>query len=106
MEIPSDNIRINKSRTVQDRAKVGDKKSVTQSEGGTSATNGSEQIAISSKAKDIQKATEAVNVAPDIRVEKVDKIKDQIANGNYRVSSEQLAEKVLENIITESKFLG
>jgi negative regulator of flagellin synthesis FlgM len=106
MEIPGDSIRVNKNRTVQDRAKVGDKKAVTQSGGGASSTSGSEQIAISSKAKDIQKATEVANAAPDIRTEKVAQIKAKIEGGNYRVSSEQLAEKVLENIITESKFLG
>jgi len=105
MEIPGNDFRI-KSKTIQDRVKVGDKTAATKSQGGTSSTGGTEQIAISSKAKDIQKATEAVNTAPDIRVEKVDRIKDQIANGDYRVSSEQLAEKVLENIIKESKFLG
>jgi negative regulator of flagellin synthesis FlgM len=105
MEIPGNDFRI-KSKTVQDRVKVGDNKAATKSQGGASSTSGTEQIAISSKAKDIQKATEAVSTAPDIRTEKVERIKNEIAKGDYRVSSEDLAEKVLENIITESKFLG
>lgn len=105
MEIPGNDFRI-KSKIIQDRVKVGDKGSVAKSQGGASPTGGSEQIAISSKAKDIQKATEAVNTAPDVRTEKVERIKNEIAKGSYRVSTEDLAEKVLENIITESKFLG
>ena len=105
MEIPGSNFRI-KGKAVQDRIKVGDKKSVAQNQSGASSTSGTEQIAISSKAKDIQKATEVVNAAPDIRTEKVERIKNEIAKGDYHVSSEDLAEKVLENIITESKFLG
>ena len=105
MEIPGNDFRI-KGKTVQDRMKVGDKTAKSMSLGGTSSTSGTEQIAISSNGKDIQKATEAVNAAPDIRIEKVDRIKEQIANGSYSVSSEQLAEKILENIITESNFLG
>jgi negative regulator of flagellin synthesis FlgM len=105
MEIPGNNYRV-KGKTIQDRIKVGDKTPTTKSPGGTSSTGGVEQIAISSKAKDIQKATEAVNAAPDIRIEKVEHIKDQIANGSYRVSSEQISEKILENIIKESNFLG
>jgi negative regulator of flagellin synthesis FlgM len=105
MEIPGNDFRI-KSKTIQDRVKVGDSNSVTKSQGGASSTSGTEQIAISSKAKDIQKATEVVAAAPDIRTEKVERIKNEIAQGEYRVSSEDLAEKVLENIITESKFLG
>ena len=105
MEIPGNNFRT-KGKTIQDRVNVGGKAASTKSQGGTSSTGGTEQIAISSKAKDIQKATEAVNTAPDIRIEKVDRIKEQITNGTYSVSSEQLAEKILENIITESNFLG
>ena len=105
MEIPGNNYRI-KGKTIQDRIKVDDKTASTKSQNDTSSTGGAEHIAISSKAKDIQKVTEAVNASPDIRIEKVDRIKEQISNGTYSVSSEQLAEKILENIITESKFLG
>ena len=105
MEILGNNYRV-KGKTVQDRIKVDGKTDISKSLGGTSSTGGAEHIDISSKAKDIQKATEAVNAAPDIRIEKVDRIKEQIANGSYSVSSEQLAEKILENIITESNFLG
>ena len=105
MEIPGNDFRI-KSKIIQDRVKVGDKSSVSKSQGGASSTSGTEQIAISSKAKDIQKATEVANAAPDIRTEKVERIKNEIAKGDYRVSSEDLAEKVLENIFTEAKFLG
>jgi negative regulator of flagellin synthesis FlgM len=105
MEIPGNDFRI-KGKTIQDRIKTGDKTTNTKSQGGTSSTGATEQIAISPKAKDIQKATEAVNAAPDIRIEKVDQIREQISNGSYSVSSEQLAEKILENLITESKFLG
>ncbi len=105
MEIPGNDFRI-KSKVIQDRIKVGDKQSVAKSGGGASSTPGTEQIAISSKAKDIQKATEVVSASPDIRTEKVERIKNEIAKGEYRISSDDLAEKVLENIITESKFLG
>ena len=105
MEIPGNNYRV-KGKTIQDRIKVGDKTDTSKSLGGTSSTGGTEHIDISSKAKDIQKATESINTAPDIRIEKVGRVKEQIANGSYSVSSEQLAEKILENIITESKFFG
>jgi negative regulator of flagellin synthesis FlgM len=104
MEIPGNNYRV-KGKTIQDRIKVEDKTDTSKSLGGTSSTRGAEHIDISSKAKDIQKANESINAAPDIRIEKVDQIKDQIKNGSYNVSGEQLAEKILKNIITESKFL-
>ena len=105
MEIPGNDFRI-KSKTIQDRVKAGDKITTAKSPSGISSSNGTEQVAISSKAKDIQQATKVVNATPDIRIEKVDQIKEQIKNGNYHISSDQLAEKVLKNIIDESKFLG
>ena len=104
MEISGNDFRI-KGKTIQNRIK-GDKIGTSKSLGGTSSTSSTEQIAISSNGKDIQRATEAVKASPDIRIEKVDRIKEQIANGSYSVSSEQLAKKILENIITESKLLG
>ncbi|MZG29888.1 MAG: flagellar biosynthesis anti-sigma factor FlgM [Nitrospinae bacterium] len=104
MEIPGNDFRI-KGKTIQDRVKVGDKSATTKSQGAASPASGSEQIAISSKAKDIQKVTEAVNTAPEIRTDKVERIKNQIADGSYSVPTDQIAEKVLENIISESKFL-
>jgi negative regulator of flagellin synthesis FlgM len=105
MEIPGNDFRI-KSKTIQDRVKAGDKITTAKSPSGISSYNGTEQVAISPKAKDIQKATNVVNATPDIRIEKVEQIKDQISSGNYHISSDQLAEKVLQNIINESKFLG
>jgi negative regulator of flagellin synthesis FlgM len=105
MEIPGNNYRV-KGKTIQDRIKVDDKTASIKSQTDTSSTGRAEHIAISSKAKDIQKATEAVNASPDIRIEKVNQIKEQIANGTYTVSNDQIAEKILENIITESEFSG
>ena len=105
MEIPGNDFRI-KSKAIQDRVKAGDKITSAKSPGGVSSSNPTEQVAISPKAQDIQKATKVVNATPDIRSEKVDRIKDQVTSGNYHISSDQLAEKVLQNIITESEFLG
>jgi negative regulator of flagellin synthesis FlgM len=105
MEIPSNNIRI-KSKSIQNQVKSEGKTTTSNTQAKFSSTGSTEQVAISSKAKDIQQATKAVNDTPDIRVEKVERIKENIANGNYHVSSDELAEKVLKNMITESEFLG
>ena len=105
MEIPGNDFRI-KNKAIQNRVKSGDKSSSASLKGDVSSSSGSEQVAISSKAKEIQQVTNAVNATPDIRIAKVEKIKDQLANGNYHISSDKLAEKVLQSIITESEFLG
>ena len=105
MEIPSNNIRI-KSKSIQNQVKSKGKTTTSNTQAKFSSTGSTEQVAISSKAKDIQQATKAVNDTPDIRVEKVERIKVKIANGNDHVSSDELAEKGLKNMITESEFLG
>ena len=108
MEIPGNEFRV-KSKAVQSRNKVAGKESAkTQASGESSSTKGAqgaEQIALSSKAKDIQKAHEAVRNSSDIRVDKVERVKVEIAEGRFHVNSDKLAEKILKDVITESKFL-
>ena len=109
MEIPGNEFRV-KSKAVQSRTKVTGKESAkTQASGGSSSTKGAqgaEQIALSSKAKDIQKAHEAVKNSSDIRVDKVERVKVEIAEGRFHINSDKLAEKILKDIITESKFIS
>ncbi len=80
--------------------------SQSSSSGQTSGqTSTSEQIVLSSKAKGIQQAQEVVKNSPDVRTEKVNRIKKEIAEGSFSVDSDALAEKILKDIITESAFL-
>ncbi len=106
MEIPGNDIRI-KNKTVQDRVDVAGKKAANQKPEASSAdsASGGEQIALSPKAKGIQKALETVQASPDIRSEKVAEIKSQIASNTYQIDSDALAEKILREIITESQFI-
>jgi negative regulator of flagellin synthesis FlgM len=113
MEIPGNELRI-KNKLVQDKSRVNDKASA-KTDGGNADSSGkssavgsgsSEQIALSSKAREIQKASELAKSAPDIRVDKVERIKQAIADGSFRVDSKDLAGKMLRDVLTESKFLG
>ena len=55
-----------------------------------------DQVQISSMGLNIQAAKAAVKSAEDIRFDKVNPIKEAIANGTYNVSAESFAEKLLE----------
>ncbi|PIQ96525.1 MAG: flagellar biosynthesis anti-sigma factor FlgM [Nitrospinae bacterium CG11_big_fil_rev_8_21_14_0_20_56_8] len=106
MEIPGNEFRI-KNKTIQDRVKVGGNPGVKKTEDvSTGKTGGTENVNVSSQAKDIQAALQAARSAPDIRVEKVERIKQLIAQGKFHVDSRDLAEKILKDIISESKFPG
>lgn len=56
----------------------------------------SDQISISSFGKDMQVAKAALASTPDIREDVTSKLKEQINNGTYSVSTESFAEKLLE----------
>jgi negative regulator of flagellin synthesis FlgM len=107
MEIPSNEFRL-KNKIIQDRAKVSSKESSGKgesSESSSKAGGSSEQIVLSSKAKDIQRAQEAVRAAPDIRTDKVNRIKQELSDGTYKVNTRDVAEKMLKNILNDAKFL-
>lgn len=52
-----------------------------------------EKVDISLKSKEVQDAKKIVDRASDIRWEKVEEIKAQIASGNYKVDAEAIADK-------------
>ncbi len=68
--------------------------------------SGNEFRVIGIKSKDIQKARRVAHNASAIRGDKVEQVKLAIADGSFHVDSRDLAEKVLKEVITESKFLG
>jgi negative regulator of flagellin synthesis FlgM len=104
MEIPGNDLKV-KGKIIQDRVKVTGEKSSKAGASGAKGAQAGENIALSSQAKDIQKSHEAVKTSSDIRVDKVDRIKSAIADGSFYVDSHELAEKILKDVITESKFI-
>lgn len=106
MEIPSNEFRKIGQQKVASKpsAKKGGSTPPVSSQSGKQSP-ATERINVSAKAKDIQRAQEVVKSAPDIRVEKVEKIKKAIAEGRFKVDSDKLAGKILEDIIKESAFL-
>ena len=61
----------------------------------------SDKVSLSKESKDIQLAKEAVATEPDIRSEKVDPIKQKIAEGTYEVNAEKVAEGLIGTHISE-----
>ena len=61
-----------------------------------------DRVEISQLGKDIQVAKQAVAQAPEIRQDKVDALKQSIASGNYNISAEEIADKMINNYFNES----
>ena len=67
---------------------------------GGSTASYSDKLEISRTAKDYQTAKEAVSRASEVREDKVAQIKAAMEAGTYRVSAQEVAGKMLENIAT------
>ena len=60
-----------------------------------------EKVDLSTKAKDIQQAQNALNNLPDVREEKVQEIKVQVEKGTYKVNAEEIADKMVKESIVD-----
>lgn len=61
----------------------------------TAKTGSTDKVEISNFGKELQVAKQAVASAPDIRTDKAEQLKEQMVNGSYNVSIEELTEKFL-----------
>ena len=66
------------------------------------APDTSDQVRISTRAKEFQRAYELVAQAPDIRTEKVAKLQEAISTGTYNVRGEQVADKLITHTILDA----
>jgi negative regulator of flagellin synthesis FlgM len=57
----------------------------------------SDSVEISDRSRELARARQAVDAAPDVRADKVAAIKKRIEDGTYSVSPELLARKLMEN---------
>lgn len=56
-----------------------------------------DQLDISSNARDFQIAMEEVKKQPDVREEKVARIKRQIESGTYEIDAKKIADKMMQD---------
>jgi negative regulator of flagellin synthesis FlgM len=64
--------------------------------GRKSPASGGAQVTISERAQLMNRASEAAHSAPDVRRDKVESLKAQILAGTYKIDSETVAEKLLQ----------
>ena len=57
-------------------------------------------VHLSPRAREYQKARQALGVIPDTDVDKVREIKDRIQTGHYRLDADKIAEKIIRVALT------
>ena len=60
-----------------------------------------DKVSLSGASRDMQTAKQAVASAPDIRLEKVNEIKQAVADGRYEIDAGKIAEKMIGSIIND-----
>ncbi|MDD6208109.1 MAG: flagellar biosynthesis anti-sigma factor FlgM [Clostridiales bacterium] len=63
---------------------------------GKPVSTGNDQFEISQFGRELNVAKEAVKNAPDVREEKIADIKARMQNGTYQVSTQQIADKLVD----------
>ena len=61
--------------------------------------NATDRVSLSSEQLDYHTIQEAIKKVPDIRQEKIEKIKQALASGDYQVPSESIADRLIQDTI-------
>ncbi|WP_353093776.1 flagellar biosynthesis anti-sigma factor FlgM [Tissierella praeacuta] len=66
--------------------------------------NDTDKIKISEKAMEYQYALQKIKDVEDIRMDKVENIKQQVQSGSYHVDGKKIAEKIIESVNFDKKI--
>lgn len=82
-------------------AKASASASSVSKEAGSASGDASTKIAVSELGKEVAKIHDQIKTSPDVRVEKVQELKDKIEDGTYYISSDKIAGKIIEDIVKQ-----
>ncbi len=81
----------------------GVKGNVSQNTSPSSVTgNPSVKLDISSQAQDIQRVRKELEQGPEVRMDRVNALKQQISDGTYKVSSNQIADLMMRRTLADN----
>ncbi len=58
-----------------------------------------DRVIVSDQAREVRKVKEAVQKLPEVRQDRVEQLKKEVAEGTYRPKAEEIAEKLLGRIL-------
>lgn len=84
--------------------KAGDKGGNVNKGGSASGKRGADSVDISSKGRELNRAKGLLDSVPDVRVEKVVKLKNDVDLGIYEVDAGKVAEKMIERAVRDALY--
>ncbi len=97
-------MRIDKNLNVQRAMKLYDNKNSKKWEAKKSSKESGDKLELSSKAQEFKVAMGKLKELDEVREHKVKEIKSRIDSGNYNVSSEDLAKKIVDQALSYKKI--
>ncbi|MEW6519944.1 MAG: flagellar biosynthesis anti-sigma factor FlgM [Thermodesulfobacteriota bacterium] len=85
--------------------KVELKKTRKLEEGPQGTGAAADTVDLSSSSRDVQKMKEILDQTPAMRMEMIESLKKQIDEGTYQVDSRDIADKMLDELLSENKLL-
>mgnify|MGYP001351551367 CR=1 FL=1 len=85
-----------------------EKVQVKRSEGSTAAGVGkttatpTDRVELSAGSQEVQRMRELLDQTPDVRLDRVQALKEQIARGEYTVDPHRLADRMMETLLSDS----
>lgn len=83
----------------QDTARSGD--GATSQSGAEAQAASTDRVELSGRSREMAKAHEAVAATPEVRKQKVEELKESVANGEYEVNADQVAQKMIVSFLEE-----
>ncbi|MFH1146314.1 MAG: flagellar biosynthesis anti-sigma factor FlgM [Pseudomonadota bacterium] len=87
---------VQKKQTVQEPQTAGIEKGP-----GSTQSPVADQVNISPASRDVQKVQEVLKSTPDVRAEKVEELKQKVNSGQYKIDSQEIANKMIKSLITD-----
>ncbi|MCC6501681.1 MAG: flagellar biosynthesis anti-sigma factor FlgM [Deltaproteobacteria bacterium] len=82
--------------------RAGDSSNVKKNSGAQGGTSSSDNVDISSRARQMNRAKSLLDSVPDVRTEKVGRLKTDIERGNYHVDAGKVAERMIERAVRDA----
>ena len=79
-----------------------DSSNVKKNGGAEGGTSSSDNVDISSRARQMNRAKSLLDSVPDVRTEKVGRLKTDIERGNYHVDAGKVAERMIERAVRDA----
>ncbi len=92
------NLDLNLQKSDKTKVTVNDEKTGTAGE----AASQGDQVSLSDAAKEMSRLSAEAMKLPDVRTDKVEKLKDAINSGTYNVKGDDVAGKILKDTIIDN----